>query len=284
MWDIFGIKARRAAKKAEQERLEQERKEARKAFILKRKKIVKDYLEQKDLERWEKAQKLAEKDKQRVDRHNSTCPNCGSKNAVNKFVRLKGSLDGKLKGSSYGSHYSSLFGGGGRSCGSIDGSIHGEMDTIEVRECRDCGNQWEIEKPAHAFTGDYVNNPYSIGFEGEVDSLYRKIEAIVEDGKWPSDEPWCVRYFKDTPREVIEYLIFGYYFGYGGPHRWYRDDNEIETIFGIPATKDPEHLRPEVEGYEFQFTDELWDTIQKLIRRGPYVDFKYPKKDELDDL
>lgn len=279
MWDIFGIKARQAAKQAEQERLEQERKKARKAFIQKRREIVSTYLDQKHAERMELARKLEDDDLQHIQKYNSVCPNCGSTRAINKFVRLKGNLDGKLQGRSSGNSYHSILGGYGSFGGSINGSVHGEMDTMEVKECRDCGNQWNIMKPRHSYTSDYVNDHYSITSEGEVEDLYRYIKEALE-GTWPSKEPWFTKYFKDTPREVIEYLIFKYYFSYRGPYRWH----EEKAIFGIPATKDEEHLRPEIEGYEFQFTEEVWIVVQKLLKRGQYQNFQFPKKDDLDDL
>jgi len=78
------------------------------------------------------------KSKDSRDRHekeNSTCPKCKATQTIDKFKRTKGAISGRFSGTS------GLFGG------SSYGSIYGELDTLEVNQCRICGNEWKKTKP-----------------------------------------------------------------------------------------------------------------------------------------
>lgn len=71
--------------------------------------------------------------------HNQTCPNCKSENIIQVFRRPKGEIHGSLD--SYSSHSFRLFGSysSHKSLGNIDGNL----DTLRVNQCKDCGQEWE---------------------------------------------------------------------------------------------------------------------------------------------
>lgn len=263
--DLFGIKRRRAEREAEAQRLADEKAAALKVTLERRKKLIDGYLAHHSQEHMDECQKLYAEDLKEVEKKNTVCPVCGSRNRIHKFVRRKGSLDGKVGGNLYGS--GNLF---GSSCnGSISGDIHGELDTLKVNECKDCGNQWEIAEPAHRFISDYLMDcldPY----EGRVDYLYRRAKEVLYEGKWPTTSCGCEVY-KTVPRMVLEYLTCKWFFSYEGPRE---NRKKPYQILECPCEerKDREYL--------FEFSDEVWDIYKRLTKREEYENTDYPESDE----
>lgn len=261
MFDLFGIKKRR-----------QEREEARKKMLKDRKELAESrkssinwFLNERSAAAYVRGQERYKKDREQCEKKNAVCPICGSKNRINKFVRTKGQLDGSLNGSSSG--YGSLF--GGYSHGSVSGKIHGELDTFQVNECRDCGNQWEVAKPEHTYVSDYSYDPWSI-HSGDVGFLYRSIwNCLEEPEKLPkTSTSYITNQFKGAPREVLECLLYLYHTSYDG---WGGDDYEehYNDLYGIKICRDEYSPNFNDDAYVFTFTDEIWHLIQQIIGDVP---------------
>lgn len=262
-FDPFGIKRRKAEKAAAIAEARQKMFDERQRTLEHRKYLIDGWLGKKNDDAYEQARKSQERDLKEVEKANSTCPICGSKNRIHKFVRTKGQLDGSLGGSSSG--YSSLF--GGYSHGSVSGKIHGELDTFEVNECKDCGNQWKVVEPRHKYLSDYRINAWSLDeSEGEVGFLYRSIRRYREEPKKMEDlnEYSVVRKFKDTPRMVLEYLLFSFHLSWNGYGK-YDDDDDHYVLYNTPIHYNEEKENFNGDPYLFQFSDEDWAFIEKVI-------------------
>ena len=268
---LFGIKKRRAEQRAEQvaqaAAARQKMFVEREARLESRKTVVDRFLDEKRRIANEQAKVAQEKDKAEVAQKNAVCPVCGSRNRIHKFAYIKGELDGSSKGSFSGG--SSLF--GSHYSGYSSGHIHGELDTHEVNECKDCGNQWKIVKPKHTSMCDYRYNPWSIvESEGLVGFLYRRLHYLLDETPEEREKeiedispcsPLCN--FKNTPRMVLENLLYTYHFsweGYG--RRRDRDDFLLHT----PICKDEESEKYNDDPYLFEFSEEDWEFVKRVVK------------------
>lgn len=267
MFDPFGIKKRRAEQAAQAAAARQKMFDEREARLESRKAIIDKFLDEKERAADEQAKKAQEKDEAEVTQKNAVCPICGSRNRIHKFVRIKGELNGSSDGS---------FSGGGNLFGSYysghsSGRIHGELDTHEVNECRDCGNQWEIAKTRHNFRCDYRLNTWAVSdSEGQVGFLYRRLHYLVDktpeeiEKEIKSISPYnLLCNFKNTPRMVLENLLYRYHFSWDGyAHR--RD--EWDTLLHTPICKDEESEKYNDDSYLFEFSEEDWELIKRVVK------------------
>ena len=255
MIDLFGIRRRRE----ERERLEEERirelKANRKRKIENRKAIIDPFLEQKSKEAEEAGKKEQEKELKECEAKNSVCPKCGGKNVINRFVRVQGKIDGHSHGYFGGSY----------------GNVSGELDTLKVNECKDCGNQWEIAKPDSSRLSDYIHDDFSIYNYGSfIGFLYRRIDGILEkkDGEINRLEPMnlLIERYKSAPREALEYCLYSWY-------KIHEDDHYIhpnEKILGTKLVKDEKSPDFNADPYLFKLNEETWGIIEILTgKREP---------------
>lgn len=270
--DLFGIKKRRAEREAEEKRIAEEKAAARQALLDSRQKLIDGWLKANSERLKAEARELWAKDLEQVKELNQVCPVCGSRNRIHKFVRTKGELNGESHSNFYGGGNflgSSLVGHG-------SGKIHGELDTLQVNECKDCGNQWAVVEPKHKHVSDYVQNYHSPYDDGRIDSLYRRIRDVVKDGKWPKEHVYhFLKPFHDTPRMVLEFLIAVHFWSWCGP-AWYElDDWSTATkaqIFGTDCCKEGVE-----EHYLYQFSEKVWDIVKRLLKREEYENTEYPQ-------
>lgn len=259
--DLFGFKARKLAKQEEQKRLDAERDaerleiaKAEKEKYKERKKMIDDYF----AEEYTKAQKIIQKfeleSQKEADKINSFCPNCGSRNVVQKIIQTKGELHGN--GSSYNV---STFSYG-------TSKVDGKIDTYPVNRCKDCENEWYIAVPKtekyhdpykayNSYEPEYLlrhiyeylklrYDPYDI--REECNSLEEKREKFIEKTARVLD---C---YKHSPRYAMDYALFTAINGYSG--RYFFDD--IQEHFGDFVAKD---------AYTYEMPDELWKIVKKLV-------------------
>lgn len=74
-----------------------------------------------------------------IDKSNGICPHCKGTNIIQQYHRSKGDI---------------------RSSGSfIEPSLSGDVDTLRVNKCNDCGNEWEYKE--HCYTYDAYSNTES---------------------------------------------------------------------------------------------------------------------------
>lgn len=119
MWNIFKkIKERKERKEQE---LLQFKKEFQEAVESIENKLESDY--DKERHKMYQRQELLE----------TTCPKCNSKNVVDKISRIKGEINGSSSGGG------SLFGW------SSYGSLHGSIDTYDVKKCNNCQHEWKTD-------------------------------------------------------------------------------------------------------------------------------------------
>lgn len=263
--DLFGIKRRRAEREAEARRIAEEEAAKRKALLEKRKKLIDGWIDHHNEEILEKGRKRQLEDIRLVEEINSKCPICGSRNRIHRFVRTKGELDGHSRGASLGKYYSSY------------GHIHGELDTFKVNECKDCGNQWEVATPRHNYAKDYVVDYHSPYEDGRIDYLYRRIKEVLKDGKWPKESSYVstLEEFHNTPRMVLEYLIHTYFWSWSGAHSLDLTESQYEAQKG-PILGSWSEDDKDWDAYLWEFSDETWEIVQKLLKRDEYEGFKYP--------
>lgn len=139
MWPFsyFKRKKEEALEKKRQEELYQL--QLRKEKYNRYKEYIDSVISQFESEEESKRNEYMDKVRENNKIHNQTCPNCGSKNTIQVFRRPKGEIHGSLNG--YSSHDSYLFGSysSHRSYGKIDGNL----DTLKVNQCKECGQEWE---------------------------------------------------------------------------------------------------------------------------------------------
>ena len=263
MFDIFGIRAKRQAKKEAEEAKKLAEAQEKKRLYQERKAKIVAYLN--DYREKEKEKRQAEF-QTRLDSAailNGICPKCHSRNVINTVVRGKGEIHGKGT--------SSYFGGGnlfGFSTYGIGHSkIDGEYDTLPVNKCKDCGNEWNIEKPeypteedifsTYSSSGptclyyridDYLTmkyNPYDD--KEEANSLEEKREALCNK----VSEYWNLKPYRTIPRYMIEYTL---YQGVS-EHDWRLD--HLSKIFNYHKGDDK---------FSYRVSDELWEIIKKLLK------------------
>jgi hypothetical protein len=88
------------------------------------------------------ADKENKTDREQVNKHNNTCPNCDNSNEksiVDKISRVmgKGTMSGSMSGSIFGSS------------GYVSG--RSETDTHAINNCNECGHQWKKRKSYLSF-------------------------------------------------------------------------------------------------------------------------------------
>lgn len=108
--------------------------------------------------------------------HNQACPNCGSKNIIQVFRRPKGDIHGSLD--SYSSCSAGLFGfhSSHRSSGKIDGNL----DTLKVNQCKECGQEWEHkDEKQMIYSFDWYSGKCD-RYEN-VSSFLRRVWYLIED-------------------------------------------------------------------------------------------------------
>lgn len=161
MWD--DIKKVKPTKQNNSKNIQQRKEEYRR-----KKKVLDDLYEPIKLDSWDKERTHIREKKEKCANKNQTCPKCGSKNVHLEYKRIIGSLDGSIAGNGHGS---SLFGSGHYSS-SLNGNVHGELDTFKVNKCSDCEEEWEhidIDniKPDKYYSGsiDFKNDAYMIAYE-----------------------------------------------------------------------------------------------------------------------
>lgn len=252
---MFGIRKRIREAEARKAAALEQMKAARAELMQTRKEIIDSFLERKREEMYAEAKKLHDADRERVHEKNLVCPVCGSKNRINKFVRVKGKLNGHSSRHVYGS--SGLF--GGYYSGGSSENVHGELDTLKVNECKDCGNQWEIEEPAHHCVSDYGDDLYSVNSLSNLGRLYRTLSQTFE-GDRKAERNWITGQYEGTPKAVLEYLLYLYHFSWDG----YGDEDDT-NFYGVPICRNENDPKYNADAYLFQFTDEAWNVIQKVI-------------------
>jgi len=183
MLDLFGIKKRKLAKFKKLE-------SHRNLLIKVRKNVIIPYLDEKKFLYRTKCKELQRAEEERVGLCNSSCPNCGGSNVINKFVLGKGNLFGQIRTSPMLK---------------VGGTIKGSYDTLPVNECADCGNQWEKATVSYNCKEEYPYDPYPYS---KMWYIVRRLLDFVETEKTLNIFDIYKIHFRDTPREVMEYLIY----------------------------------------------------------------------------
>lgn len=267
MFDIFGIRKRREERRLAKEAARQAEMQEKKRQYQERKKLITDYLDAYMKKEHEKCSEEYLKDKERAEKINSKCPKCGSINIVNHIRRTKGEIHGKGSISGFSSHSSGLFSSYSHS--SIHGSsrIDGELDTLPVNKCNDCGNEWKVEEAKHsdthnifsAYDSTYPNSLYfrideyfELSYDPdditeECNSLEEKREKYIND---IASRKHTFYFYKDVPRYMIEYALYK-----GITQYHYREEN-LDERFGFSE---------DVDEYSYQMPDELWNIVKKMI-------------------
>lgn len=266
MFDLFGIRARRKAKKEaeEAERLRIAQEEKRK--YQERKNLIDKFLKEDWNRRYKLESEEYNKNKERAEKRNSVCPICGSKDIVHNIVRTKGEIHGKgsIDGSGY--HSGGLFWSHGSSYISGRSKIDGELDTLPVNKCKQCGHEWNIEEakwetiksdfdsydtghPSYLYyrVKEYYEmtyDPYDV--KEKFNSLEEKRENLCEE----VSNNYSIRQYKKVPKYMLDYVFFqgmkkaySYYSGVLGVFEWYDDMDE----------------------YSYVIPDNVWEVVKKLI-------------------
>lgn len=266
MFDIFGIRKRREEKRKAKEALRQEQLKEEKRKYQERKKLICDWLAVYNKEQSKKCSAEYAEEKKRVEEKNSKCPKCGSTNVINHIRRTKGEIHGSGHISGSSSHYGGLFSSSSHS--SIYGSskIDGELDTLPVNKCNDCGNEWMIEEvkfphshnifstynsvcPMQLYyrAEEYLELTYDpTDIKEEANSLEEKRQKYIER---VSNSTW-LNFFKDVPRYMVDYAMYK-----GLTEHNYRAEN-AHSGFG---------WNDELDEYSYRIPDELWNVVKKLI-------------------
>lgn len=266
-FDIFGIRARRAAKEAERlakikeaKRVYQERKAKIDAYLG-------DYIAKRD----KCDNELYESRKEHAKEVNTKCPKCGSLKVVNKIKKAKGEIHGSGSSSfeCYGS--SGLFSHFYSSSGSGESKIDGELDTYPVNYCNTCGHEWEIKEVKYEFSDniferyssfyteylfnkveEYINLTYDPSdITEKFDSLEEKQADFI--AKYGNDNFW-LRQYKRVPRYMLDYAF------YNGMCKWFMplsDEEEYTKYFGYTAN---------VDEYSYVMPDNIWEIVKKLVQ------------------
>ena len=273
MFDLFGFKARREARKQAKEAKIKEKEAKRLEAIQEKKKLYQErkakieaWLQVYNKEQCAKSSKLNKEASERAEKKNSTCPKCGSNNVVHKVVRGKGEIHGNGSSSISGSMGGGLLGFGGSVIGSGHSKIDGEFDTYPVNRCKDCEHEWNVEEPYHYSTDDdfskygtispgylyrRIDEYYEMKFDPtdikeECNSLEEKREKLFErTSKTHMLEP-----YKKAPRYMIEVALFE-----GFTEHYYFEDF-LDSRFNYQEDDDK---------YSYTMSDEMWEVVKKII-------------------
>lgn len=285
MFDIFGIKKRRAEKKRLEEEKHLEEIRIKKQNYQERKKLIESYLSVYNKEQEEIAKKQYHKNCEYADKVNSCCPKCGSKDVIHNIRRTQGEIhgSGSISGSSLTSY--GLFSSASHSYVSGSSKIDGKLDTIPINKCNKCGNEWNIEKakypnadnifstyrsfaPTCLFNRvrEYMKleyNPEDI--TEECNSLEEKRDKYIEQCQTQYSYLW--KYYSDCPRYMVEYAFFQEL-----KDRPYLKDRlcriicEYKEMFSVDEDTDEYSVDEDTDEYSFEFSDELWEIVKKIIR------------------
>lgn len=267
MFDIFGIRKRREEKRRAEEAARQAELQEKKRQYQARKKLITDYLDVYLKEERKKTDERYDRDKKYAEQANSKCPKCGSKNVVNHIRRTKGEIHGNGSISGFSSHSSGLF--SSHSLSSLNGrsKIDGELDTLPVNKCNDCGNEWKVEEvkygtvynkfsthnstcPNQLFfrLEEYLDMEYdSNDITEECNSLEEKREKYVNE---ISSNKYIFTEYRTAPRYMIEYALYNSITQF-----YFREETAVEK-FGFDKDTDC---------YSYQMSDELWEITKKLL-------------------
>lgn len=141
--------------KLRKKQLEEEKLRKKKEFFNNKKAFIDNIVkEHSDIE-YQKRRNYEKKENDYIDRWNSSCRNCRSTNVIQIYNRHKGQIDGSLDSNSYNSYSHGLFSGSSYSSSNVKGNFHGELDTLTVNKCKDCGHEWEYRKYKHVYEDNY---------------------------------------------------------------------------------------------------------------------------------
>lgn len=265
MFDIFGFKARKAKKEAEQKK-QKEAEEAKKLALIKeekekyqeRKSKILKYLDEYNTKMKDIAFAAYLEESKKIEKENTTCPKCGSHNVVHKIVRTKGEIHGNSSSSSF-SHYS-------YSRSHSESKIDGDLDTYPVNRCKDCENEWNVKKAElHDAEDDFSTycsfTPNQLLFKIK-DFLRLSYDPYDEKESCNSLEEKKNRYieytsklkrfetYRNSPRYIVEYALY-----LAITDRYYTS-KELGKLFNFKPTDD---------AYSYTMSDELWEIAKKVI-------------------
>lgn len=156
MWPFSFFIKRKEEKlqKMEEIRLEKLRKEKEK--FRKRKEYIDTFVSNHNKQERKKQDNFLDKLNKEIEKGNSSCPKCKGNNIIQVYRRPKGELKGSLDSFSISSHSGGLFSSSSSYYSKTNGNIEGELDTLRVNKCNDCGQEWEI-KCKEFFAKHYPN-------------------------------------------------------------------------------------------------------------------------------
>lgn len=169
-------------KRKKEEALEKKRQEELHQFQLRKEKYnrYKEYIDsvisQFKSEEENKRHQYIDKIREENKIHNQTCPNCESKNIIQVFKRPKGEIHGSLNGHSSYSSY--LF--GSHSSHRLSGKIDGNLDTLKVNQCQECGQEWEHKDEKQMIYGSDWYSGKCDRYEN-VASFLRRVWYLIQD-------------------------------------------------------------------------------------------------------
>ena len=265
MFDIFGIRARRKAKREAEEAARLAEQQERKRKYQERKAKITDYIKAYDHDQFNKTWEANKKHEKFAEEANSKCPKCGSTNVINRITRTKGEIHGKGEFSSYSSSSHFLFGSSSHHSGGGYSEIDGELDTLPVNKCKDCGHEWQIKEPyrekeddifsAFDYTNerlfDKVKDYYKLKYDpDDVTEECNSLEEVREKYIKEAQDHWCLKKFRGHPKYMIEYAFWQGMTKYSWYHEGY------ERRFGYSESLDQ---------YSYTMPDELWEIVKKLL-------------------
>ena len=268
MFDLFGIKAKRQAKKEEEKRKELERVAEKKRIYQERKEKIDSYLSKYDADFDAKARAKYKLELEEAERINSTCPKCGSKNVVHKVVRGKGEIHGSGTSSVSGSFGGGLFGVGGSIYGGGSSHIDGEFDTYPVNRCKDCENEWNVEEVdgpsyyGHAFSTYESFSPtflfrrveeyYDMKYDPyDVKNKFNSLEEMRQNFIDNYSTSYHFDEYKECPRYMIDYALYK-----GISEHYYNLDRIDKELYNYQEDDDK---------YSYTMSDEMWEVVKKII-------------------
>ena len=131
-------------KKLRKKQLEEEKLRKKKEFFNNKKTFIDNIVKEHSNIEYQKRRDYEKKENGYIDKWNSNCRNCCSTNVIQIYNRHKGQIDGNLDSNSYNSYNYGLFSGSSYSSSNVKGNLHGELDTLTVNKCKDCGHEWGI--------------------------------------------------------------------------------------------------------------------------------------------
>ena len=224
MWPFsyFKRKKEEALEKKRQEELHQL--QLRKEKYNRYKEYIDSTVSQFKSEEDDKRKEYEDKIREQNKIHNQTCPNCKSENIIQVFRRHKGELHGSFN--SHSSHSSRFFEShfSHRSSGNIDGNL----DTLRINQCKDCGQEWEhkdekkIIYPSDWYSGKCDRYEKVSGFlrrvwcliedvekydPNKLDNPYNSVEEFIDDKKENIIVLWGEG-IMDLSMEILHYYAY----------------------------------------------------------------------------